>query len=111
MVHLFYFKICCLIFLVDYRTITRHLNTKKATIQKNTLVYFFSKEISTHVLNELRKNPAKANMNRSEIWVYKVDNKGGLRLIPLQPFKTKREALRVIGLHSSVLNKHIDYSL
>jgi hypothetical protein len=50
-------------------------------------------------------------MNRSEIWVYKVDNKEGLSLIPLQPFKTKREALRVIALHYSVLNKHIDYSL
>lgn len=96
---------------LTYRTISRHLNTKKATTQKNTLVYFFSAEISTHVLNELLINPVKANMDRSEIWVYKVDNKGGLGLIPNQPFKTKREALRVLGLHSSVLNKHIDSSI
>nr|UYR51164.1 hypothetical protein [Morchella crassipes] len=45
------------------------------------------------------KNPTKANMNRTEIWVYKVDNKGELALIPNQPFKTKREALRVPPPH------------
>lgn len=31
---------------------------------------------------------------RSEIWVYKLEDKGGLTLIPNQPFKTKREALK-----------------
>jgi len=55
-------------FNVDYRTIPnppyviwgeasertgRHLDTKLATIQKNTLVYFFRKEISSEIRNEL----------------------------------------------------------
>jgi hypothetical protein len=31
----------------------RHLDTKLATIQKNTLVYFFRKEISSEIRNEL----------------------------------------------------------
>jgi hypothetical protein len=35
-----------------------------------------------------------------------IDNNGGLAKIPNQPFKTKREALRVI--HLSVLNKHLN---
>jgi len=42
--------------------------------------------------------------------VYKVEDKGGLALIPDQPFKTKREAIRVLGIHISVLNKHLDTS-
>jgi hypothetical protein len=40
---------------------------------------------------------------------YKIDNNGGLAKIPNQPFKTKREALRVLGIHLSVLNKHLNY--
>jgi hypothetical protein len=28
-----------------------------------------------------------------------------------QPLKTKREALRVLGVHISVLNKHLDSSI
>ena len=58
-------------FNVDYRTIPyaseggkpsvngasertgRHLDTKLATIQNNTLVYFFRKEISSEIRNEL----------------------------------------------------------
>jgi len=39
---------------------------------------------------------------------YKIDNNGGLALIPNQPFKPKREALRVLGIHLSVLNKHLN---
>lgn len=76
-------------FNVDYRTISRHLNTKLATIQNKTLVYFFSEEISSDLKNELLKNPAIAHYTRTEVWVYKLDKKGGLSLIPNQPFKTK----------------------
>jgi hypothetical protein len=42
--------------------------------------------------------------------VYKVEDNGGLTLIPNQPFKSKREALRVLGIHISVLNEHLDSS-
>jgi hypothetical protein len=34
-------------FKVDYCTISRHLDTKRATIQNKTLVYFFKKEIDS----------------------------------------------------------------
>lgn len=77
-------------FNVNYRTISRHLDTKKATTQNKTLVYFFKKELSLEIRDELLKSPSKANMDRTEIWVYKVDSNGDLTLMSNQPFKTKR---------------------
>jgi hypothetical protein len=58
----------------------------------------------------LKKKQTVANYVRTEIWVYKVDKAGEMALLPNQPFKTKREALRVLGIHLSVLNKHLDTS-
>jgi hypothetical protein len=40
--------------------------------------------------------------------VYKLDENGVLNLIPDQPFKTKREATRVLKIHITVLNKYLD---
>jgi hypothetical protein len=87
------------------------LDTKKATTQNQTLVYFFKKELSLEIKDELLKSPSKANMDRTKILVYKVDSNGDLILMSNQPFKTKREALRVLGVHISVLNKHLDSSI
>ena len=42
--------------------------------------------------------------------LYRVDSNGVLSLIPNQPFKTKREAIRELGIHISVLNKYLDTS-
>lgn len=65
-------------FNVNYRTITRHLDTKIATMQNKTLVYFFKKEIDSKLIAELTKGkPTVASYARSEIWVYKVDANGG----------------------------------
>jgi len=74
-------------------------------------VYYFTKEISSGVISELLKNPTRASFVRTQIRVYRVDENGGLALIPNQPFKTKREALRVLVIHSSVLNNHLDSSI
>lgn len=98
-------------FNISYRTVNRHLDSKLATTQNKTLVYFFSKELDSATRDYLLKNPVKASYNRSEIWVYKINENGGLDLLPDQPFKTKREALRVLGLHVNVLNKHLDSSI
>lgn len=43
---------------------------------------------------------------RTEIWVYKVDDKGVLSLIPNQPFKPSR----VLGIHNTVLSRLMDSS-
>jgi len=42
--------------------------------------------------------------------VYRLDEHGVLNLIPHQPFKTKREAIRVLKIHITVLNKYLDSS-
>ena len=95
---------------INYRTINRHLDTKLATVQNKTLVYFFSKEPNSEVKAELLRKPTRVGYARTEIWVYKQDDKGGLTRIPNQPFKTKREAIRVLGIHISVLNTYLDSS-
>ena len=58
---------------------------------------------------ELTKDkPTTAGYIRTEIWVYRVGVNGKLTLIPDQPFKTKREALRILGLHLNKLNENLD---
>jgi len=53
-------------FKVNYRTISRHLDTKLATIQDKMLVYFFKKEIDSELKDTLIKGkPAKAGYIRS----------------------------------------------
>ena len=97
-------------FNVNYRTISRHLDTKLATNLNKTLVYIFSNEISFDLKVELLNNTSKAHYMRTEIWAYKVDDKGVLSLIPNQPFKTMREASRVLGIHNTVLSRLMDSS-
>lgn len=95
-------------FKVNYRTISRHLDTKLASSQNKTLVYFFTKEINSIVKSELLKNTSRAHYTRTETWVYKLGENGVLNLIPDQPFKTKREATRVLKIHITVLNRYLD---
>lgn len=49
-------------FNVNYRTINRHLDTKLATTQNKTLVYFFKKEINSDIRSELLKNPTTSSL-------------------------------------------------
>ena len=68
-------------FNVDYRTITIHLDTKLATMQNKTWVYFFKNQVSSKLIDELKKDKP-ASYAGSEIWVYKVDVDAVLTLIP-----------------------------
>jgi len=95
-------------FNVNYRTITRHLDTKFATKQNKMSVYFFKKVINSKLKIELMKQVDKFRYARSEIWVYKLDKQGKLILFPDQPFKTKREAVRVLHMHHTVITKYMD---
>nr|NP_074959.1 orf699 [Podospora anserina] len=95
-------------FNVNYRTITRHLDTKFATKQNNMSVYFFKKVVDSNLKIELMKQTDKLRYTRSEIWVYKLDKQGKLILLPDQPFKTKREAVRVLHMHHTVITKYMD---
>ena len=96
-------------FNVNYRTITRHLDTKLATTQNKLLVYLFKKEVDLKLIADLKKDElGVARYMRTEIWVYKVDTEGKLSLISNKPFRTKREVIREIGIHVTVLNKYLD---
>lgn len=95
-------------FNVNYRTVNRHLDTKLITKQNKMSVYFFKKEISLNLKIELMKHVDKFHYVRSEIWAYKFDELGKLKLLPSQPFKTKREAVRKLHMHNTVINKYID---
>ena len=98
-------------FNVNYRTITRHLDTKLATMQNKFWVYFFKKEVDSKLKIELTKDkPAVAKYARTQIWVYKVNTNGELTLIPNQPFRTKRETIKKIGIRIGVLNEYLDTS-
>ena len=96
-------------FQINYRTISRHLDTNLATVQNNTFVYFFKKEIDSNLKDTLIQNkPVIASYTRSEIWVYKINADEKLTLIPNQPFKTKREAIKTLRIHIKDLNKYLD---
>ena len=97
-------------FNINYRTINRHLDTKVATKQNKMSVYFFKKEInSVHALKmELMKQAEKFHYARGEIWAYKLEGEGKKILLPNQPFKTKREAVRELHMHNTVISKYID---
>lgn len=96
-------------FNVDYRTITRHLNKKLSTILNGNFVFLFNNEISLDLLLELKNNITNVkSYTRSAIWVYNINDNKELVLLPNQPFRTKREALKELGIHLSILNKYLN---
>lgn len=95
-------------FNINYRTINRHLDTKVATKQNKMSVYFFKKEINSDLKMELMKQAEKFHYARGEIWAYKLEGEGKKILLPNQPFKTKREAVRELHMHNTVISKYID---
>lgn len=99
-------------FNVDYRTISRNLDTKRATKQNDMLVYLLKKEMSYDLKLELAgiSNSNKFHYVRSEIWVYEVVPGGGgkIKLLPDQPFITKREAVKTLHIHNTIISNHLD---
>jgi hypothetical protein len=57
------------------------------------------------------KERGKFHYARGEIWAYKLDKEGKLKLLPNQPFKTKREAVRELSVHNTVISKYMDTGL
>jgi len=78
-------------------------------MQNGKLVFLFQTEISLDLLEELKNNKLNiASYSRSEIWVYNINENKELVLLPNQPFLTKREAIKELGIHISILNKHLN---
>ena len=101
-------------FNVNYRTITIHLDTKLASMQNKTWVYFFKNQLSSKLIDELKKDkPTTTTYARSEIWVYKVDVDGVLTLIP--NLKSRRSIThditkRYMSTKLNKLNPVVSYS-
>ena len=94
-------------FNVNYRTISRNLDTKIFTKQNNMLVYLFKKEINLDLKTELKLTQNFYSV-RTEVWVYKLDEKAKLYLLPNQPFKAKKEAARELHIHNNKINEYLD---
>jgi hypothetical protein len=75
------------------------------------LVYLFKKEINLDLKTELKLTQNFYNV-RTEIWVYRLDEKAKLYLLPNQPFKTKKEAANPTGselhIHNTKINEYLD---
>lgn len=93
----------------DRSTIHRKLDSNKpAMLKKKSLsVYFFSKELDSQLKGEFNKQLSTKYV-RSVIWVYKVLDNGEFVLLPDQPFKSKREAGRELGMDPKYITKYLN---
>jgi hypothetical protein len=93
----------------DRSTIHRKLDSNKpAMLRKKSLsVYFFSQELDSQLKGELNKQLSTKYV-RSVIWVYKVLDNGEFILLPNQPFKSKREAGRELGMDPKYITKYLN---
>jgi hypothetical protein len=60
------------------------------------------------IKTELLKFTNNFNNVRTEVWVYRLDEKEKLNLLPNQPFKTKKEAARELHIHNTKINEYLD---
>ena len=90
-------------------TIHRKLDSNKPVMlnKKSLSVYFFSKKLDSQLKQELIQQQATKYV-RSVIWVYKVLDNGEFVLLPNQPFKSKREAGRILGMDPKYITKYLN---
>lgn len=65
------------------------------------------KEINLDLKTELKLTQNFYSV-RTEVWVYKLDEKAKLYLLPNQPFKGKKEAARELHIHNNKINEYLD---
>jgi len=92
-------------FKVNYRTISRHLETKKATYQDGTLVYFFKKEIDPLLKEELITGKNLAFTRSRPVWVYDATT---LELVNNRPFDNRKSAASYLNMDISTIAKNLD---
>jgi hypothetical protein len=92
---------------VDYRTISRHLNTNKATKRGDRLVYFFKQildaQLSKQLLTAVEIGDSR-NYN-TKVWVYISDN---MELINSRPFDSISSAVSYLGISKSTIYRNLD---
>ena len=74
-------------FNINYRTISRNLDTKKATYQGGSLVYLLKKEMGYKLKEELSKTPGSGIFRNQPIWVYDAKTH---QLVSNGPFEHKK---------------------
>lgn len=92
-------------FKVNYRTISRNLETKKATYQDGTLVYFFKKEIDSKLKEELMTGKTPALSRNQPVWVYDAKT---LELINNGPFENRKSAASYLNTYISTIQRNLD---
>lgn len=99
---------CAKYFNIDYRTVSNNLDTKLAVLKNNLLVYFFSKELDKITLQEISLNPQKAKHNLSEVWVYNKSYNQYTLFNENQPFVSKLQASKELGISAKTITKYMD---
>ena len=97
---------CAEFFNVDYRSISNNLDTKLAIDKNGHFIYLFSKELDKTTLQELSLNPQIAKNMVSSVWVYTKSNNNYILLDNRQPFKSKLQASKELGISTKTITKY-----
>lgn len=92
----------------DYRSIAKHLDTKLATLRTGMWVYLFSSEITLELKKELSVKLIKARNIITKIWVYKKEDSKYILLGDNQPFESKLQASKSIGVAAKTITRYLD---
>ncbi len=94
-------------FNVDYRTILRHIDTKKATLMDNKLVLFVSKNLT---LDNIKNLKVKNQKNKTiKLWVYRKVNSDFLLINNNEPcFNSINMAAKELKISNKTIAKYLD---
>jgi hypothetical protein len=99
-------------FNLDYRTILKHLDTNKATIKNDKLVFFFTKKLTLEEIKRLKLNSIKPFFKKGEtlrLWVYKKINNKFILINNNEPtFSTKELASKELKMSPKTITKYLD---
>jgi hypothetical protein len=99
-------------FNLDYRTILKHLDTNKATIKNDKLVFFFSKKLTLEEIKKLKLNSIKPYFKKGEtlrLWVYKKINSEFILINNNEPtFTSKELASKELKMSPKTITKYLD---
>lgn len=100
---------CAEFFNVDYRSISNNLDTKLTTNKGGRFIYLFSNELDKTTIQEWSLNPTfgqKAKNAVSPVWVYTKSNDKYILLSKNQPFESKLQASKELGITHRTITKY-----
>lgn len=99
---------CAEFFNVDYRSISNNLDTKLTINKGGQFIYLFSNELDKTTLQELSLNPQIAKNAVYPIWVYTKLNDKYVLLSNNQPFKSKLQASKELGITPKTITRYVN---